>query len=116
MPAEPCIGPAASLYRERFDLVRHPGMSVLTFRGSRGSEGVLGKLQSSLSDPLWYTTHGMLVPCATRTAITTKQKRSGYSMSRSLQIRYKTFTDTHIPCNTNTKGLKIVLICNLVNM
>ena len=61
MPTKPCIGPAASLYRERFDLPRHHGMSVLTFSGSRGSEGTLVKQQSSHFDPLWYTTQGMLL-------------------------------------------------------
>ena len=61
MPTKPCIGPAASLYRERFDLSRHHGMSVLTFSGSRGSEGTLVKQQSSHFDPLWYTTQGMLL-------------------------------------------------------
>ena len=83
MPTKACIGPAASLYWERFDLPQHYGISVLTFNGSRGSEGTLIKQQSSHFDPLWYTTQGMLIypppppvliPC-TRTAIITQHKK-----------------------------------------
>ena len=64
MPTKPCIGPAASLYRERFDLPMHHGMSVLTFNGSRGSEGNLGKQQSSHADPpvVHHTRHVVDTP------------------------------------------------------
>ena len=71
-------------YSERFDLLRHLGMSVLTFLGSKGSDGILSKLQSSLSDPLSYTTHGMLVPYATRTAITVHSTKWAVTLCRAL--------------------------------
>ena len=51
------------------------GMSVLTFRGSRGYEGTLGK------HPLWNTTKGrllilrVLIPCVARTAVITQHKK-----------------------------------------
>ena len=97
MPTKPCLGLAAYLYRERFDLPRHHGMSVLTFSGSRGSEGTFGKQQSNHTDPLWYTTQGMLlipqvlIPCFIRTAIITQHKKEQMTWCQAIiLIRQRT--------------------------